>query len=117
MNTEQYRNEVFRTSPPVSSQPEALNFCALGITGEGGEVADIIKKWLYHGHELDESKLLLELGDVLWYINRAAFALGLTLEDVMQANVDKLRKRYPDGFSTQASLARKDVQKESEVQE
>jgi NTP pyrophosphatase (non-canonical NTP hydrolase) len=110
VDTEQYRDEVFRTSPPMSGKEETLQFCALGLTAESGEFADFIKKWLYHGHELDESKLLLELGDILWYANRAAFALGLTLEDVMQANSDKLRKRYPDGFSTQASLLRRDVQ-------
>lgn len=107
-NSKLYAFEVARTSPPTSTKTEALLFCGLGLTGESGEVADLIKKWQFHGHPLDDEKLLLELGDVLWYVNRAALAIGKTLEDVMQANVDKLRKRYPNGFSTEASINRKE---------
>lgn len=81
---------------------------ALGLTGEAGEVADMIKKHVGHGHKRADDKLLLELGDVLWYIAALANVLGFDLEDVAEANVEKLRKRYPNGFSTEASLARVD---------
>ena len=81
----------------------------LGIAGEAGEVADLLKKHLGHGHELDREKLKKELGDVLWYVTRIAQHFGMGLEDVARANVAKLRQRYPSGFSTEASKSRVDV--------
>lgn len=85
---------------------DSLAILALGLAGESGEFADIVKKHLGHGHPLDDDKALKELGDVLWYVARAAAKLGFTLDDVAAANIAKLRKRYPDGFSTVASLHR-----------
>lgn len=67
----------------------------LGITGEAGEVADLIKKHLHHGHELDKEHLAL-----------GATVIGYELEDILQMNVNKLRKRYPDGFDAQKSQHR-----------
>lgn len=81
---------------------------ALGLTGEAGEVADIVKKWYSHGHPLDSDKILLELGDILWYIAGMATANGWTLRTVAEANLTKLRARYPKGFSTERSLDRLD---------
>lgn len=90
------------------SQDEALKCWALGLTGEAGEVADIIKKHFYHGRPMDKDKLKKELGDVLWYLSMCARDLGFTLEEVAEANIEKLRKRYPNGFSHEDSRARKD---------
>ena len=81
----------------------------LGIASEAGEVADLLKKHLGHGHELDREKLKKELGDVLWYVARIAQHFGMGLEDVARANVAKLRQRYPSGFSTEASKRRADI--------
>jgi NTP pyrophosphatase (non-canonical NTP hydrolase) len=81
---------------------------ALGLTGEAGEYADLIKKHLFHKHPLDKLKGAKELGDVLWYVAAAAENLGFSLSEIAQMNIDKLRARYPDGFSPEASLARAD---------
>lgn len=90
------------------SRDEMLKCWALGITGEAGEVADIIKKHFYHGWAMDREKMKKELGDVLWYLSMAARDSGFTLEEIATANIDKLRKRYPDGFSHEASHNRTD---------
>ena len=58
------------------------------------------------GHELDKEHLAKELGDIAWYLAEAATVLEIPLEDILQANIDKLKKRYPDGFETKKSLVR-----------
>lgn len=79
---------------------------ALGLAGEAGEAADLIKKHLFHDHPLDEARLKSELGDILWYVATLSHTLGLSLGDVAQHNVDKLKARYPEGFSAQRSKNR-----------
>ena len=79
----------------------------LGMAGEAGEVADIVKKHLYQGHPLDHDKLLEEAGDVAWYLALAATVAGVTLESVLMANIAKLTGRYPDGFEPEKSINRK----------
>ena len=105
MNADEYQELSTRTL----TQDGNLVPLVLGLVGESGEVADQIKKFLYHGHDLDESKLAGELGDVLWYVAALCTRLGLLMGEVMAGNVEKLRKRYPDGFSSQASQERKDL--------
>ena len=87
---------------------DRLSIGALGLGGEAGEVQELVKKHLYHGKDLDREKMLLELGDVLWYIMFSADAIGFTLEDVALANSKKLRARYPNGFSVEAARAKPD---------
>ena len=70
----------------------------LGLAGEAGEVADIIKKHFAGAKELDLTHLKEELGDVLWYIAEACDCFGFTLEDVAKFNIEKLKKRHPNGF-------------------
>lgn len=96
-----YRQEMLRTC----ATPSLLN-AVLGLAGEAGEVADLYKKFLIHGHELNKEKLILELGDIRWYLELACECLGTTVEEIELKNVEKLRKRYPEGFSTRASLNR-----------
>lgn len=88
---------------------EKLNIAtlALGVSGESGEVADHIKKWIGHNHDLDKNKMLKELGDVLWYVAVLSNALGFSLQEVAEANIAKLMARYPHGFSVEASKNRK----------
>lgn len=74
---------------------------ALGISGEAGEVTDIVKKILYHpGHTLEgeRDKLVLEIGDVLWYAGLLCVSLDIPLEEAARRNVEKLRARWPNGF-------------------
>jgi len=105
LNHEDYQCEVARTIP-VGTYHHHLPGFVMGLAGESGEVADIFKKHLFHGHALDNDKLLLELGDVLWYVTAIGATYGFHLEDIMKANIKKLQKRYPNGFSEQASRER-----------
>ena len=74
-----------------------LNAC-LGLAGEVGELNDMIKKWVFHEKELDETHLKKELGDVMWYVAMMCESMGWDLDDILQMNIDKLKARYPDGF-------------------
>lgn len=82
---------------------------AMGLAGEAGETADYLKKVLGHGHPLDLPRIEKELGDVLWYLAVLANSFGLSLNQVAKTNVEKLRTRYPEGFSSHASLNRSDT--------
>ena len=84
----------------------------LGITGEAGEVADYLKKVIFHQHDLDEVKLKQELGDVLHYVAGLCTMYGFRLEEVATLNVVKLQERYPDGFRAEDSIKRKDVKQD-----
>ena len=94
-----------RTLPNKNMEKDAANY-ALGLTGESGEVADEIKKWLFHGHRIDRMAIKNELGDVFHYLAGLSSILGFSLEDVAQANIDKLNMRYPDGFNSEDSIKR-----------
>jgi len=65
-----------------------------------------VKKHLAQGHELDREHLIKELGDIAWYLAETATALDVSLEEVLQGNIKKLKKRYPEGFSVQDSMER-----------
>lgn len=78
----------------------------LGIAGEAGEVADIIKKEVGHGHPAEPERIKKEVGDVLWYAADIARRYGFRLSEVATANIEKLRARYPEGFSSERSINR-----------
>ena len=78
----------------------------LGLCGETGECADVWKKARHQGHPLDREKLIKEAGDVLWYVAELAAGLGVTLEEIATRNIEKLRNRYPDGFTAERSIHR-----------
>lgn len=90
------------------ADPGELLNGALGLTGEAGEVADSIKKFIFHGHDMDRDGLIKELGDVCWYLALLCHAIDVPLEEVMTRNIEKLKKRYPEGFSESASINRKE---------
>lgn len=87
-----------------------LSAHALGLTGEAGEVADMVKKGVFHEHGMDYDKLVLELGDVLWYVTALALTSGFSLEDVMRMNIIKLQKRYPNDRNVEDSKIKRDEQ-------
>lgn len=105
MEINEYQNLAMRTANSEMSDDMILNGI-LGLCGETGEVSDHIKKYMFQGHELDQDKLVNELGDVCWYIAILASGLNVDLETVMKKNIEKLQKRYPDGFDTERSLHR-----------
>jgi NTP pyrophosphatase (non-canonical NTP hydrolase) len=108
MTLDEYQKLAARTMGTRTPSDQLSNM-ALGLAGEAGETADMLKKHLFHGKPLDADEVVKELGDVLWYVAGMATAIGASLDDIAQRNVDKLRKRYPDGFSAEASAKRKDV--------
>lgn len=105
MTINQYQKEALRTAGQ-GTLTDLLTNGALGLSGEAGECADLVKKHLFHGHPLDVEHLAKELGDVAWYLAVTAHAIGYDLETVLQMNVDKLWKRYPTGFDAHRSQHR-----------
>jgi len=108
MELDEYQKLALRTAGHRESSEKVLTYAALGLTGESGEVAEIIKKAFYHGHTLDKELLRKELGDVLWYLAVMADSLGLSLDQIATDNIAKLTTRYPQGFSQARSINRRD---------
>lgn len=106
MNINEYQELAMTTLNPQLCKKDVLINSVMGLCGESGEAIDIVKKWLAQGHELDKEHLMKELGDIAWYLAEAATALDLPLEQILQVNIDKLKKRYPDGFEVRRSLVR-----------
>ena len=92
--------------------PKCIELHALhGMVGEIGEIHSIYQK-AYQGHDLDIDEMKKELGDLLWFIAEYCTILGWELEDIMQMNIDKLKKRYPNGFDEELSVNRKEYENE-----
>ncbi|RME84638.1 MAG: nucleotide pyrophosphohydrolase [Caldilineae bacterium] len=106
MTLNEYQQLALRTAGDHGDFDRTLMYTALGLNGEAGETAELVKKALFHGHNLDRDKLKKELGDVLWYVAVMADALDLPLEEVARHNIDKLARRYPEGFSHERSRHR-----------
>ena len=106
MTINEYQTLAMKTLNPALDKKDVLINGVMGLCGESGEAIDIVKKWLAQGHELDREKLAKELGDIAWYLAETAYALDVPLERILQGNLDKLAKRYPEGFSSQRSINR-----------
>ena len=106
MNINDYQIEAMRTLNPELNKKDILINSVMGLCGESGEAIDIVKKWLMQGHDLDKNHLIKELGDIAWYLAEAATALDVPLDTILEGNLDKLHKKYPDGFNTSASINR-----------
>ena len=73
---------------------------AIGVGAEGGEFAEIVKKITFQGKPYDDASrehMIVELGDVMWYIAQACMSLGVSFDDLVIRNVQKLEARYPEG--------------------
>jgi len=103
----EYQQAAMRTASGMNyEQYGAIMNAALGICGESGEVADLVKKAAFQGHDLDREHVAKELGDCFWYLAVGAEAIGYTLEEIGQMNKAKLEARYPNGFEAERSLHR-----------
>lgn len=103
-----YQDNSARTLP---SQPKYMTreerlILALGLAGEVGETIDLLKKVEGHGHEANLQKLKEEMGDILWYMAALCSAYGVSLQEAADENVVKLKRRYPEGFTHEASRNR-----------
>jgi len=109
MTPQNYQVEAARTLIPepdhaISGHDMMLVWCATGLIGEAGEVADYIKKGVFHQHGISSEKIVDELGDVLWYLTSLCTLAGIELSDVMEHNVRKLKARYPNGYNSHDSV-------------
>jgi len=108
MEINEYQRKAARTlldrpDVPLSEGETMIIWNAIGLGGEAGEVLEEIKKGIFHRHGLSIDKLKKELGDVLWYTAAICTKVGLTLEEVMEANIEKLEKAYPTGYNSDDS--------------
>lgn len=106
MTINEYQKLAMTTLNPELDKKDILINGVMGLCGESGEVIDIVKKHLAQGHELDKEKIIKELGDVAWYMAEIATVLEVDLEEVLILNIEKLKKRYPEGFDKEKSIHR-----------
>lgn len=110
MDFNEYQNLALRTASESTQQNMVLNG-VMGICGEGGECIDLLKKNMFQGHEFNKDKLKDELGDIMWYLAITAKGIGVSLSEVAEFNINKLKTRFPNGFSSDDSVARVDYNK------
>ncbi len=108
MNFYEYQKSSMRTANMGLSDNDQLLNAALGVSGEAGELSGYVKKFFFQGHDFPKEKLILEMGDVLWYMALMCECMGIDLEDVAAANIEKLKGRYPEKFSPNLSINRTD---------
>ncbi len=109
MNFSEYQQRAFRTASRAGDVEKQRLIAALGLAGEAGEVAELVKKQIGHGHAVSDEAIAKELGDALWYVAAVATLYELDLGQIATQNIDKLRQRYPEGFSREDSVARRDI--------
>lgn len=102
---EGYQLLAARTINSDLDENQTLKHGLFGLASEAGEVLGLFQK-MYQGHDIDPDKLKKELGDVLWMIAEICTSLNYSLGEIANLNIDKLRKRYPDGFSAERSIYR-----------
>ena len=105
MTINEFQKEALRTVKDDSKNTILIEGL-MGMSSESGEALDILKKFLFQGHELDKEHLKEELGDVAWYLAVSAYAIGCDLEDILVKNIEKLHGRYPEGFDADRSVNR-----------
>lgn len=108
MDFDEYQKGAGRTLNTALSPDQRLMDAAAGLTEEAGEILGRVRKHLFQGHPLDRLALVKELGDALWCLSTMATSLDVSLGETAATNLDKLRKRYPDGYTDAASMVRGD---------
>lgn len=116
MNPTQYTEFVSKVAKDfgeagisVRSEHADILHATLGIAGEAGEIVDAVKKTIIYNKPLDRDNLIEETGDVLWYVALMCIGLGVSMEEIMQNNYQKLIKRYPNAnYSDANAIARMD---------
>lgn len=106
MNFNYYQELARRTAAGHDNPAFRRAILALGLAGETGEAVELVKKAIGHGHDMNRAILAKELGDVLWYIAVLAAEYDLDLNTIGTLNIEKLQRRYPEGFSSEASRSR-----------
>jgi NTP pyrophosphatase (non-canonical NTP hydrolase) len=107
-----YQEEVKRTKKNHESIRDELCDYSMGVSGEAGEVLDLIKKVCWQGKPMNIEKVIEEMGDVLWYLAALSDTIGVSLDTVVEYNIIKLRERYQTGYSHEESEGRKEYRNE-----
>lgn len=105
MTLDTYQALARRTQNARLDPHQRREHALFGLASEVGEILGIYQK-TFQGHPLRIADVIGELGDLFWFAAELADVYGLNLDDIAQANIDKLRKRYPAGFDEDASLHR-----------
>ena len=108
MDIREYQEKAKRTINRELQDYDLLGDLVFGVNGEIGEVTELFKKHIYHGHSLEIKKLAEELGDVMWYLTNIATLYSLPMSYILDLNIKKLEERYPEGFSKEKSINRKE---------
>lgn len=111
MTGNEYQRHAMRTNDEMSTARLELSIdmnskydmggivmATMGLSGEVGELNDMVKKWIFHKSDMDITHAKKELGDILWYVACMAESFGWSLDEIMKMNIDKLKARYPEGF-------------------
>jgi NTP pyrophosphatase (non-canonical NTP hydrolase) len=108
MTLNEYQELAQRTSRKDLHPGEHIWNGVLGMAGEAGECCDLLKKATYQDGRSIAEELIDECGDVLWYVAETAAGMEMTLEEIARHNIEKLKKRYPEGFDPEKSLHREE---------
>lgn len=108
MKFEDYIQECKRTYAWQGLPDIEVYMLCMGLAGETGEVIDYLKKVGFQGHELNKEKLKSEMGDIMWYFAMLCNFFNIKFDDILKLNIEKLQKRYPNGFEVEKSKNRKD---------
>lgn len=106
-----YQRMAKRTMAKHLNEIEGVHVSTMGLAAEAGEVCGEIKKAAEQDRTIDKKKVAEEMGDVLWYLADLATRLDLDLEIVAKANIIKLKRRHPEGFTIETSKEQRDKQK------
>lgn len=106
MTANEYQQLALRTESKFGNETDRLLQGLMGLCGESGECIDLFKKHYCQGHHLDLVRLAKELGDVAWYLAISANAIGYSLDEIFEMNIEKLGARYPNGFDPEKSMNR-----------
>ena len=115
MNFEEYKKQRKSSEVWIGSSNEKACMLCMGLAGESGEIVDYFKKVIFHHNPLDKEKLIKELGDMVWYFVGLLDLYKIDIEDVFDKNIEKLNKRYPNGWNPEDSMKRMDEKPEQNI--
>jgi NTP pyrophosphatase (non-canonical NTP hydrolase) len=105
MESQEYRKACWKTAGNFDKEKH-LSMLGMGIAGEAGEITDSLKKAIFQGHDLDVDKLAEEVGDLMYYVELLLDTIGVSTEIDYKKNVEKIERRYPNGFEPERSKNR-----------
>lgn len=117
MDAKTYQEEAHRTVSPLESFNENCYHMLFGLATEVGELTDLYKKYMAYGKEFEPKDIRNEMGDILWYLANLATLEGLTLEEIMEANIQKLRVRYPYKFEANLAINKDEKAEEAAIED